>query len=187
MDTNSIYIFVFFMFKNFKRSELFNRADSGGVQIYHLKAREESFLMHTLSSPNSPRLESYGRLKHEENFIFAKRLSLFLPPQTQFLLFLGISFPFLDAHNSSTPSIRPRQPCIHSIARGMGFQMHILTVSNSPRCNFYDAPNVGGQNNNVAKIKLLFSKVIFIFSLYYLYQYINSVSPLALQWKRLLA
>ena len=63
--------------------------------------------MHTLSSPNSPWLKSYGRLKHEENFIFAKRLSLFLPPQTQFLLFLGISFPFLDAPISSTPSIRP--------------------------------------------------------------------------------
>ena len=66
--------------------------------------------MHTLSSPNSSWLKSYGRLKHEENFIFAKRLSLFLPPQTQFLLFLGISFPFLDAPISSTPSIRPDNP-----------------------------------------------------------------------------
>ena len=71
----------------------------------------------------------------------------------------------------------PRQLGIHSIARGMGFQMHILTASNSPRCNFYDAPNVGGQNNNVAKIKLLFSKVIFIFFLYYSYQHINQFSP----------
>ena len=66
--------------------------------------------MRTRSPPNSPWLKSYGRLKYEENFIFAKRLSLFLPPQTQFLLFSGISFPFLDAHISSTPSIRPDNP-----------------------------------------------------------------------------
>ena len=66
--------------------------------------------MHTLSSPNSPRLKSYDRLKHEKNFIFAKRLSLFFSPQTYLLLFLGISFPFLDAHISSTPSIRPDNP-----------------------------------------------------------------------------
>ena len=91
--------------------------------------------MHTLSSPNSPRLKSYGHLKHEKT-IFAKRLSLFLPPQTQFLLifrnFISIfGRPYLEYAFDT-----PRQRCIHSIARGMGFQMHILTASNSPNCNF---------------------------------------------------
>ena len=152
------------MFKVFKRSQLFNRADSGGVQIYHLKAREESFLMHTLSSPNSPWLKSYDRLKNEITLFLPKCYLYFFTPNICYVTFRNLNSifgrPYLEYAFKS-----PRQPYIHSIAHRMGFQMHIITAAHSPRCNSYSAPKIGGQNNNVVKIKLLFSKVIFIFFL----------------------
>ena len=54
------------------------------------------------------------------------------PKQSRFWPIFGR--PYLE-HAFKTP----RQPYIHSIARGMGFQMHIITASNSPRCSFYNA------------------------------------------------